>query len=305
VAHTDPGLHIVSNFSRHARALRRNFDDAFGTPLRASSERFVWDYWNLPSQYTLLRTPPSSVFSAKNLSAFLNELSLWAQTKLGLTTISEPWLSCYVEGCEQRFHTDAAHGPWAFVYSLTPTAFTQKAQGGYTRIAREFSSSSYSRAQEEKDMYCDIESQFNRLVVFDPRRPHAVERVRGVQDVREGRLVIHGWFTDPQPFHGTKMPRSCAKNTLALLELAVGQILSENNFQWEGLGVLRVGRSGRVKWISPLLINTRTARYTSPEELREFLKFLQHRLNKHPKWAPLCRNMGDESLTLPFECESR
>jgi hypothetical protein len=34
--------------------------------------------------------------------------------------------------------------------------------------------------------------------VFDPRVPHGVNRVTGTQDPRQGRLVVHGWFNEPQ-----------------------------------------------------------------------------------------------------------
>ena len=41
---------------------------------------------------------------------------------------------------------------------------------------------------------------FNRLTVFDPRLPHGVRPVEGVRDPRQARLVLHGWFADPEPF---------------------------------------------------------------------------------------------------------
>ena len=170
MSQTDSGLIVVSNFSRTARSLRASFDERFGEPLKASSKRFVWDYWNIPGQYTLLRAPLSSIFPAKASSQFLDELSAWSQDNLGMTTLSEPWVSCYVEGCEQRFHTDAAHGPWAFVYSLTPSIFFRKAQGGFTRIAKDFAASDISTPREEPDLFTDVDSAFNRLVVFDPRQ---------------------------------------------------------------------------------------------------------------------------------------
>ena len=46
----------------------------------------------------------------------------------------------------------------------------------------------------------EVPALFNRLTVFDPRIPHGVRRVEGTHDVRDGRLVIHGWFVQPRPF---------------------------------------------------------------------------------------------------------
>ena len=56
------------------------------------------------------------------------------------------------------------------------------------------------RSVEEPSIARTIEPLFNRLTVFDPRIPHAVGRVEGTHDPREGRLVIQGWFVQPRPF---------------------------------------------------------------------------------------------------------
>lgn len=37
-----------------------------------------------------------------------------------------------------------------------------------------------------------------RCIAFDPRVPHGVNRVTGTQDPRKGRVVIHGWFNEPE-----------------------------------------------------------------------------------------------------------
>lgn len=37
-----------------------------------------------------------------------------------------------------------------------------------------------------------------RCIIFDPRVPHGVNRVEGTQDPRNGRIVIHGWFNEPE-----------------------------------------------------------------------------------------------------------
>jgi hypothetical protein len=303
VSQPDQGLHIVPKFSRFGRALRQDFDARFADPLRASRERFVWDYWNVPGQYTLLRAPLTSLFSIEAIDGFLDELSLWAQEKLGLTTISHPWASCYVEGCEQRFHTDAAHGPWAFVYSLTPASFSKKAQGGFTRIAREFVNQDLSSPREENTMFVDIESRFDRLVVFDPRRPHAVEKVRGVQDVREGRLVIHGWFTAPQPFYDTKLPKKTATAALRILKKECASSLEASRLSWQGLGVLRVDKSAQVAWLSSLIVDRETLDYADVRSRQAFLSRLQKGLDANKEWTKLCRAFGKSRLTLPFECE--
>ncbi len=45
-----------------------------------------------------------------------------------------------------------------------------------------------------------IPPKFNRLSLFDPRVPHGVVPVHGVHDPREARIVLHGWFAEPEPY---------------------------------------------------------------------------------------------------------
>jgi hypothetical protein len=54
-------------------------------------------------------------------------------------------------------------------------------------------------SHEEKDLLQSVPARFNQLTVFDPRYPHGVRMVQGVDSILDSRLVIHGWFTDPRP----------------------------------------------------------------------------------------------------------
>ena len=54
----------------------------------------------------------------------------------------------------------------------------------------------WRRAQAGSGFFASIEPNFNRLVVFDDRMPHGVERVDGSMDPVEGRFVLHGHLRD-------------------------------------------------------------------------------------------------------------
>jgi hypothetical protein len=126
----------VSSFSPEARSLRSHFEERFANPHDASSGRFVWDYWHVPQQYTVLRTPAYHFFAPQVYQAFHERLVLWGRRTLGCHDISPPWLSCYVDGCRQEFHSDLPHGPWAFVFSLTPWSKRQFT-GGETLLLQD------------------------------------------------------------------------------------------------------------------------------------------------------------------------
>lgn len=207
----------VDGFYSGARDLRKVFDARFKDPRKANSDRFVWDYWHIPDQYTALRTPAWEYFPQKMYERFHVYLRDWGRTTLGCYEISPPWLSNYVEGCSQSLHADVPHGPWAYVFSLAPPK--PKYSGGETMLLRpevlsywkEFDS---TRGLEMNDLTVRIPAKFGRLTVFDPRLPHAVTPVKGVNDPREGRLVIHGWFTEPRPFLDGPLTQKAATSVL-------------------------------------------------------------------------------------------
>jgi hypothetical protein len=45
-------------------------------------------------------------------------------------------------------------------------------------------------------LYDLVPPQFNRLILFDDRIPHAVQRVDGPMDPLEGRIVLHGHISE-------------------------------------------------------------------------------------------------------------
>lgn len=247
-------LWVEDNFSRFAKPLRAAFDGRFADPKQARSDRFVWDFWNVPDQYTLLRTPADHFFPRAAYAKFLGELGQWASATLGCTAITPPWLSYYVEGCEQKLHSDVPHGPWAFVYSLSPPR--RKFRGGETLLLKPGVLDYWSGFSEAQDRELNsfverIEPRFNRLVVFDPRIPHGVTRVEGTMDPREARLVMHGWFTDPKPcLEGALTARQVAP----LLNHSVSQIQERLEGRWHGVMSLRisVGAAGKVSGVKVL-----------------------------------------------------
>ena len=200
-----------------ARALRACFERRFADPRRTDGERFVWDWWHVPDQYTHLRTPAWLYFPKAAYGRFHKDLVAWGRRTLGCWDVSPTWLSCYVEGCQQHLHADVPHGPWAFVWSLSPAR--PRFSGGETLIVRPETLDHWrgfsGRAERELESFVvRLAPRFARLIVFDPRLPHGVTRVGGTLDPREGRLVLHGWFTEPRPWVEGALSRRAADRVL-------------------------------------------------------------------------------------------
>jgi hypothetical protein len=191
---------IKNNFFAGAHSFRREFERSFVDPLVTHNKRFVWDYWYVPEQYRLVRTPAYLYFDKTVYGRFHSQLVQWGRENLGCHDISPPWLSYYVEGCRQELHADVPHGPWAFVFSLSPKRINFK--GGETILFKDdyWSHLQYEGEKERSSFLEVIEPKFNRLIVFDPRIPHGVSEVEGVHDPLDARLVIHGWFVKPRPY---------------------------------------------------------------------------------------------------------
>lgn len=193
---------IEDNFLSDALSceMRSQFETHFSTPTRQDPKSHqIWNYWNVPNQYTYLRTSPSNVFSTETLNTFLDSLRLYFSKTLGLNGVTLPYLSLYVNGCEQQIHNDSLNGRFAFVYSLTRN--TKSTIGGETIIFPEgdLFRRNLNIANAGGGLYHRINSSFNRLVVFDDRLLHGVTRVSGSMDPCEGRIVLHGHIYETGP----------------------------------------------------------------------------------------------------------
>lgn len=164
-------------------------------------------------QYSMLRTPASSYFPEAEFEALCEELAAFGRSRLGCDAFTPPWLALYTDGHEMGWHTDASHGPWAFVLSLTPDGYHGRAEsdtpshfeGGETLLLDQgvldyWRGYDGSRGLEAASIVERHDpTPFGRLLVFDGRVPHAVSRVKGSADPRRGRLVLTGWFSQPRP----------------------------------------------------------------------------------------------------------
>jgi hypothetical protein len=183
-----------------AETMRRAIDDHFAEPARHTPETHqVWNYWFVPELYAYLRTQPEKVIANGSVVAFLSRLQAWSTQTLGLARITWPYLSLYVSGCRQGLHNDSVNGRFGYVYSLTRNE--RRTSGGETIVHREGDAFRTLRAEPGAShaFFDAIEPRFNRLVVFDDRMPHAVERVDGSMDPREGRFVLHGHISESEP----------------------------------------------------------------------------------------------------------
>ena len=288
----------VPQFSRGAMNLRRHFDERFADPHVANSDRFVWDYWHIPKQYTLLRTPAYHFFPPPLYRSIHESLVNWGRQNLGCHDISLPWLSCYVEGCRQELHGDLPHGPWAFVFSLTPWK-SRRFSGGETTLLKPevlnfWSNFRNSRGMELDDISIQIPPHFNALTVFDPRIPHGVRPVHGVHDPRQGRLVIHGWFVQPRPFIRGHLSRNQVDRGLIPLHEAMADQLAQLEPVTGTLPFrLQIAPNGSVRRVSWM---PHTLRSAHPEAAATILKTTSD-VVKDLKFA---RVQGATTATVPL-----
>jgi hypothetical protein len=186
--------------SAFADELRAPIDEHFAEPHSHTPEiHQVWNYWFVPDLYTYLRTRPEKVIPMALVQRFHDSLSRWARENLGMAKTTWPYLSLYVDGCQQGLHNDSANGRFGYVYSLTWD--DRKTIGGETIVLREgdlFRTNMWSSAAG-LGIYELIEPRFNRLALFDDRMPHGVNRVEGSMDPLEGRFVLHGHISEGGP----------------------------------------------------------------------------------------------------------
>jgi hypothetical protein len=273
---------IEKSFFAGAQELRQTFVRRFKDPRSVRNDRFVWDFWHIEGQYSVLRTPASAFFPPAFYEPFHKALTEHAQTQWGCAQISAPWLSCYIDGCYQRFHADVPQGPWAYVYSLTDWNRRQFS-GGETSLMKDqlldyWNSEAWFRGCESADLFELVPPRFNQLLVFDPKIPHGVNEVRGTRDPLFGRLVIHGWFMNPCPYvkgglqnfrHLSKILKEMAPQIFPEIVDVVGFLSLE----------IRIQPSGQVGGAGILVESLRTRSAALHDKLR-FLREVKHNVLK-------------------------
>lgn len=298
-------LLTIDSFFKDAKKMRAHFEERFKDPREARSDRFVWDYWHVPNQYTALRTPAYHFFPKKLYDQFHNDLVWWGRRNLGCHDVSPPWMSCYLDGFGQELHGDLPHGPWAFVYSLTPW-LNRKFSGGETILLKQeileyWQSFQSSRGLELGDIVEEVPANFNRLTVFDPRIPHGVKTVRGVNDLLQGRLVIHGWFVQPRPFiEGPLTP----KDLQVLIDDLSGELgeAIQDGLDIQGMLSLRLKfeTTGRISKVTPL---TNSLKSSNGDRALE-AAIVKH-ISTWLKKASVRKQRGSSLVTLPLVFEAR
>ncbi len=232
-----------------ALEMRQDIETHFATPEQHRAETHqVWNYWFVPDSYTYLRTAPEKVIERARIEAFHNALRDWSIAILGMAKVTWPYLSLYVSGCRQNWHNDSVNGRFGFVYSLTRDE--RRTIGGETLVRKEIDPfrAHLARPGAGREFYQAIEPRFNRLVIFDDRLPHSVERVEGSMDPVEGRFVLHGHLSEG----GTLVAGALTEDKIAgpLLQL-LGQIREELSAEvalYNGALILRltIAASGAV-----------------------------------------------------------
>jgi hypothetical protein len=98
------------------------------------------------------------------------------------------------------------------VYSLTRNE--RQTIGGETLVQHDVDPfrAHLTRAAAGRSFYDVIEPKFNRLVVFDDRLPHGVERVDGSMDPTEGRFVLHGHLSEGGTIMMARFRRSLSRD---------------------------------------------------------------------------------------------
>lgn len=239
-----------------AMAMRRDLEAHFASPEKHTEAKHqVWNYWHVPGLYTYMRTSPERVIERSKVELFMSALRNWSLNVLGFGDITWPRLSMYVPGCRQSVHNDSLNGRFAFVYSLTKDA--RKTVGGETIVFREgdLFRNNVGKPGAGPDFYAAIPPKFNRLVIFDDRLPHGVERVDGSMEPNEARFVFHGHIKENGVHvHGGLTSEQANAVAMTILEPFCEAAFARIRL-FHGPFVLRldVDASGRVTACRPML----------------------------------------------------
>jgi hypothetical protein len=194
--------YIVPSFFVGAEEMRAVFDVTTRAVNQATQDRFVWDYWYIPNQFTYFRTVAIDFFPEDLYRRWRKALETWGKKNLGCAHTIGNWISYYIDGCYQDLHADVPHGPWAYVFSLTQNEHPEFVGGETLLLGKAvldyWANFSVGVGRGRDQLMQVIPPSFNQLVVFDARIPHGVAHVEGTRRPKNSRIVLHGWFRPPQ-----------------------------------------------------------------------------------------------------------
>ena len=268
---------------------------------------------SFPYQYNLVRTSAEEFFGKELYGELCDALTDYGQKNLGCNSITQPWLSYYVDGCEQRMHTDSWHGPFAYVLSLTEWE-NREFTGGETfilapQVLDYWRGIDISKGLEEKNLLQEVEPKFNRLTIFDPRFPHGVRQVRGTRDPVKARLVLHGWFTDlGTPFYTGGLVEEDATGPLNEALEPLYEELSQATSRATGILNVRItvkgsdGTVSQVQAVADTLVPDpeELAEGESAEDVRGAILEIIDKSMRSTQFPPSLSGQ-DTIITLPFE----
>jgi len=239
-----------------ANAMRADLEAHFANPHQHRPETHdVWNYWYVPGLYTYLRTRPERVLARDRVEQFVSRLQRWSTEHLGMGSVSWPFLSLYVNGCSQGLHNDSKNGRFGYVYSLTSPE--RRTIGGETLLLKEgdLARRNARAANAGAGLYDLIEPRFNRLVLFDDRLVHGVQRVAGSMDPLDGRCVMHGHIDQTGPIILGALPIEAVRDGIstAIQRFATEKTTSIASYHGPIVFRLTIAADGRVSGLRVLL----------------------------------------------------
>lgn len=224
-----------------ALAMRRDIETHFASPAEHRPETGqVWNYRFVPGAYTSLRTASEKIIERGRVEQFHNALRDWSIAMLGMANVTWPILSLYVSGCRENWRNDSVNGRFGFVYSLTKDE--RRTIGGELLVRREVDPfrAHLATAAGGPNFYQAIEPRFNRLIVFDDRLPHSLERVDGSMDPLEGHVVLHGHLSELGTIISGTLSEEVITGPLLELLAQVTEEFSAEGALYNGPLILRV-----------------------------------------------------------------
>jgi len=113
---------------------------------------------------------------------------------------------------------------------------------------------------------------FNRLLIFDDRLPHAVERIEGAMDPGEGRFVLHGHISEGGPIVEGALPA-------AAIAGPIGDVLG--GFRGEAAAAAGL-------YHGPLVVAIWVGQTGSVTDCRVLLDRVIHPDPGHADWEGMC-----------------
>jgi hypothetical protein len=182
------GALVVNDFLDKAQEMRLLLDRRFA----AADSVQIWTYRFAPGSFSFLQMDPAALLPGDLLLAFAERLRAWSNATLGLSEVSVPVATAFIDGCNCVPLVRMNEAKFQYVFSLTRWS-KREFSGGETILAKPSlppQNGFFGGINVDRLFGLDL----NQLLIFEAHLAQGTRELRGARTPAQGSILLEGYI---------------------------------------------------------------------------------------------------------------